>query len=458
MSTELDPTALDSIGSQRPALTEAEKLRNAKKASAAAVAATSLEWYDFFIYGTAAALVFPQLFFAGQGSVMAQITAFATLAIGFVFRPIGAVVSGHLGDRIGRKYVLVAAVTLMSVATALIGLVPVTGNWVAAMLLVLLRIAQGLAVGAQWGGAAVLAAEFAPARKRGLYGSFAQLGVPVGVLLANIVFLVITSVLTDDQFMSWGWRVPFLISILMLPIGYAIHKYLDETPAFQQMQAEVAEKKSHEPVAQKSPILEVLRKHWQTVLLAGLANVIGTVVFYLTITGALQYVTKLNGVPRDSALLVILATSVVQIVVTLGAASLSDRVGRIPVFTAGLIGMTVWAIPMWLLIENTSATNMAPFWIAIVVSGITMSLMTGTQSVLFAELFPAEVRTSGAALGYQLAGLIGGFAPMVMVMLVGTDPANAIRVGVAVLVVGVLGMISLLILRARYGTNHMAHE
>ena len=205
----------------------------------------------------------------------------------------------------------------------------------------MLRICQGLAVGAQWSGAAVLAAEFAPANKRGFYGSFAQLGVPAGVLLANIVFLLVSTNTTQEQFMAWGWRVPFWLSIFMLPVGFAIHKYLDETPEFLAMQAEVAAKKVAQPSVQKSPVLQVLKSHWQTVVLAGLANVVGTVVFYLTITGALLYVTSLRHVSREAALIVILVSSVVQIIVTLASAAYSDRVGRLPVFTAGL-GLQWW--------------------------------------------------------------------------------------------------------------------
>ena len=324
----------------------------AGRAAVAAAISTSLEWYDFFIYSTAAALVFNVTFFATGNEVVSAVNSFATVAVGFIARPIGGILAGHFGDKIGRKPVLVTAVVLMAVATSLIGFVPNTEIvWLAPMLLITLRICQGLAVGAQWGGAVLLATENAPANRRGFFGSFAQLGVPIGVVLGNVVFLILTATVAQDSFLSWGWRIPFWISLIMLPVAFAIHRYLEETPEFKK----IAAKLEGAPAARRSPIVEVLRKNPGTVLMAAGSNAIGVIFFYTMITGSVQYATTYLGLGRSTVLTFILIACLLQIPLVPLFGHLSDRIGRKLVFGAGTVAMMVWGLPMWLLIGASGA-------------------------------------------------------------------------------------------------------
>lgn len=422
-----------------------------RRASFAAAISTSLEWYDFFIYATAAALVFNSTFFATDSEVVAAMSSFATVAVGFIARPIGGVLAGHFGDRYGRKPVLVAAVVLMAIATSLVGFVPNTNViWLAPAILVTLRICQGLAVGAQWGGAVLLATENAPADRRGLFGSFAQLGVPIGVVLGNIVFLILTATLAADSFLAWGWRIPFWISLVMLPVAFLIHRYLEETPEFKAIAAKLAES----PVVRKSPILEVLKKNPGTVLAAAGANAIGVIFFYTMITGSVQFATTYLEIPRSTVLTYILIACAIQIPLVPLAGYLSDLYGRKLVFGLGTAAMMLWGIPMWLMIGGSSPDTIWPFAVAVIVGVVAMSLQTGTQGTLFAELFPPEIRFSGASLGYQISAIIGGFAPMIMVMLINGNPDNAWKVGSFLAAAGAIGLICLYIIVRRYsGTS-----
>ncbi|MBF7735402.1 MULTISPECIES: MFS transporter [Rhodococcus] len=428
-----------------------ERPGRSRRASFAAAISTSLEWYDFFIYATAAALVFNSTFFATDSEVVAAMSSFATVAVGFIARPIGGVLAGHFGDRYGRKPVLVAAVVLMAVATSLVGFVPNTNVvWLAPAILVTLRICQGLAVGAQWGGAVLLATENAPADRRGLFGSFAQLGVPIGVVLGNIVFLVLTATLAADSFLSWGWRIPFWISLVMLPVAFLIHRYLEETPEFKAL----AEKLAESPVVRKSPILEVLKKNPGTVLAAAGANAIGVIFFYTMITGSVQFATTYLEIPRSTVLTYILIACAIQIPLVPLAGYLSDLYGRKLVFGLGTASMMLWGIPMWLMIGGSSPDTIWPFAVAVIVGVVAMSLQTGTQGTLFAELFPPEIRFSGASLGYQISAIIGGFAPMIMVMLINGNPDNAWKVGSFLAAAGAIGLICLYVIIRRYsGTS-----
>lgn len=419
----------------------------AGRAAVAAAVSTSLEWYDFFIYSTAAALVFNATFFATGDEVVAAVNSFATVAVGFIARPIGGVLAGHFGDKVGRKPVLVAAVMLMAIATSLIGFVPNTETvWLAPVMLVTLRICQGLAVGAQWGGAVLLATENAPANRRGFFGSFAQLGVPIGVVLGNVVFLIITSTVAQDSFLDWGWRIPFWISLIMLPVAFAIHRYLEETPEFKK----IAEKLDTAPAVKRSPILEVLRRNPGTVLLAAGSNAIGIVFFYTMITGSVQFATTYLELDRSTVLTYILVACTLQILLVPLFGALSDRIGRKMVFGIGTAAMMAWGVPMWLLIGGSGPDSVWPFAIAVIIGVVVMSFQTGTQGTLFSELFPPEVRFSGASLGYQISAIIGGFAPMVMVLLINGNPDNAWKVGAMIAVSGALGLICLLTLVRRY--------
>jgi MFS family permease len=428
------------------------RLPRAARASIAAAVSTSLEWYDFFIYATAAALVFNVTFFDTGSAVVSALSSFATVAVGFVARPVGGLLAGQLGDRYGRKPVLVGAVVLMAIATSLIGVVPSTQVvWLAPAILVTLRILQGLAVGAQWGGAVLIATESAPAGRRGLYGSFAQLGVPIGVVLGNVAFLVATGVASSDTFLSWGWRVPFWISLVMLPVAFAIHRFLEETPEFQAVSAKLEAGKK----VPRSPMLEVVRKNPGTILMAAGANCTGIVFFYIMITGSVQYVTTYLELTRSAVLGFILAGCLLMLPLVPLFGWLSDKYGRKLVFGAGTVMMGLWSVPMWLLIASSGPGHTWPFAVAVFGGVVGMAMQTGTQGQLFAELFPPEIRYSGASLGYQISAIIGGFAPMAMVALINGDPDNAWRVGVLLASLAVISLVCLTVIVRRYsGVDH----
>ncbi|WP_211359622.1 MFS transporter [Actinocorallia herbida] len=430
--------------------TTAASRRSVRAAFAAAIA-TSLEWYDFFIYSTAAALVFNVTFFETDSAVVSALNSFATVAVGFIARPIGGILAGQLGDRYGRKPVLVGAVLLMALATSLIGFVPNTEIvWLAPALLVLLRVCQGLAVGAQWGGAVLVATENAPPHLRGFFGSFAQLGVPIGVILGNVAFLAMTAWTSAADFLAWGWRIPFWISLVMLPVAFAIHRFLEETPEFKAASAKMAQT----PAVKKSPIMQVLREHPGTILTAAGANTIGVVFFYTMITGSVQFVTTYLGVDRSTVLTWILVSCCLAIPFVPFVGWLSDRFGRKLIFGLGSVAMMVWAVPMWLLIEASSADRVWPFAIAVIVGMLAAGFQTGTQGTLFAELFPPEIRFSGASLGYQISAIIGGFAPFAMVALINGEPGNAWRVGAGLAALAALGLVCLwVIVRRNYHSD-----
>jgi MFS family permease len=371
--------------------------------AAMASAGAAIEWYDFFIYGTAAALVFPKLFFpADLPPFVAQIAAFSTFAVGFVARPIGGMVFGHFGDLYGRKRALVAAMFIMGLATTLIGLLPGYATWgvAAPLLLVVLRFVQGLAVGGQWGGAALMAIENAPAHRHGFYSSFVQVGVPLGVVLANTVFLIASTLIEPASFAAWGWRIGFLLSVSLIFVGIAMHHMVTEPEAVAQQQ--------ETPV---SPLWTVLREHGLTVLIAGGAFIANNVCFYIAITYAVAYGTATIGIPRETMLLAVMVGSLVMIPALIVCGALSDRFGRKGIFVLGALLSGIWAFAVFPLIESGSPLAIV---LGITIALAFVSMMYGPQAALFAELFPREVRYSGASLGYQIGTVAGGgFAPII---------------------------------------------
>ncbi len=379
------------------------------KVALTASAGATIEWYDFFIYGTAAALVFPKLFFpADLPPFVAQLAAFSTFAVGFVARPPGGVLFGHFGDRVGRKRALVVALVLMGAATAAIGLLPsyASVGALAPMLLVALRFVQGLAVGGQWGAAALLAIESAPPARKGFYGSFVQIGVPLGVLLANLVFLAISTGVSPPDFAAWGWRIPFLISLALVAIGLYVHFRIEESAEF-----DAAAKQPVEGSPQRSPVVSVLLRHPQEILLAGAAFVANNTCFYVAITYVVAYGTSTLGLPRDLMLGAVMAGSLVMVPALIGCGWLADHWGRRPPFILGAALTGAWAFAFFPLIETGQPWAVA---LAITVELVLLSLMYGPQAALFAELFPVELRYSGASLGYQIGSVLGGgFAPMI---------------------------------------------
>ncbi|NLU70151.1 MFS transporter [Streptomyces sp. HNM0574] len=420
-----------------------------RKVATAAAAASAVEWYDYFIFGIAAALVLGDRFFPSSNPVAGVLASFATFAVGFLARPLGGVIAGQLGDKRGRKPMLVLALTGMGVATTAIGLLPSyeTIGIAAPVLLVLLRVLQGLAVGAQWGGAMLMATEYAPEGKRGLYGSLVQLGVPIGVLTANIAFLAAEGLTDDPAFAAWGWRLPFGVGVLVLVLAWYIHTRVEETPEFRAAEAALAEREKGES-ARTSPLRGILREHLGTVLLAGGSFAVNTATFYILITGVLDYTTRELGMDRLPVLTVSLLVSCTQLALIPLAAWLSDRVGRLRIYAAGAVGLLVWAIPLFLLIDTGSLWLLG---LGSFVASCFLSIMYGPQAALFAELFTAEMRYTGASLGYQISAVIGGgLAPFMMVLLLeATGTSLSVSAYIMVLSVVALASIGVLARRAR---------
>ena len=376
----------------------------------AAAVGSALEWYDFFIYGTAAALVFGDLFFPKLDPVTGTLAAFATFGVGFAARPLGGMVFGHLGDRLGRKPVLVMTLMLVGGGTFLIGLLPTYDSigLAAPALLVLLRLVQGFGAGAEYGGAVILAVEFAPAGKRGLFGSWAPIGVTVGNLLAAGVFAA-CSALPREDFLAWGWRVPFLLSIVLILVGFVIRARVTETPVFQEA---VARRK-----VLRSPIVEVVRRYPREVLVVIGARMAENGLGYLFPVFALNYLTRTLGVPKSTALTGIMTAHALSLLTIPMFSALSDRIGRRPVYMGAAIFSGLFAFPFFLMVDTKDPlliTLAMVLGIAVGVAG-----MFGPQAAYFAELFGARLRYSGFALARELGSLLaGGIVPFVSAWLV----------------------------------------
>ncbi|WP_030252200.1 MFS transporter [Streptomyces violens] len=438
---------MDTASPATPSPTPAPTARHRRKVATAAALASAVEWYDYFVFGIAAALVLGHAFFPSGSQVAGVLAAFATFAVGFLARPIGGVIAGQLGDKRGRKPMLVLALTLMGLATTGIGLLPTyeTIGIAAPILLVLLRIVQGIAVGAQWGGAMLMATEYAPEGKRGLYGSLVQLGVPIGVVTANTVFLVAGAVVGDAGFASWGWRLPFFVGILVLVLAWYIHTRVEETPEFRDAERRLAAAEQQAD-AQRSPLRTILRQHLGTVLLAGGSFTVNTATFYILITGVLDYATRELAMQRTAVLTVSLLVSLTQLALIPASAALSDRIGRLRVYTLGAVGLLVWAIPMFLLIDTASLV-----WLAVgtFIASCFLSIMYGPQAALFAELFSAEMRYTGASLGYQISAVLGGgLAPFLMVLLLEAS-GTSMAVSGYIMVLAVIALASIAVLAKR---------
>ena len=379
---------------------------------------TTIEWYDFFLYGTAAALVFNKLFFPGMEPLAGTMASFGTYAVGFFARPLGGIVFGHFGDTVGRKAMLVTTLMLMGVATVLIGLLPTystIGIW-APVLLVLLRFVQGFGVGGEWGGAVLMAVEHGHAGKRGYHASWVQAGVPVGLLLANAVFMACTALMPEADFLSWGWRVPFLLGVLLLAVGMFIRLKIMESPVF--LSASTA------APAPAMPVLEAVRRHPRNVLLAMGARFAENAFFYIFTVLVLSYGSQQLGMDKKILLNAVLAGSAAQLIAIPLFGALSDRVGRRPVYLGGALSLALFAVPFFHLLGTRSP---AVVMLAVTLGLIGHSAMYGPQAAFFSELFGTRVRYSGASLGYQLASpLAGGLAPIIATWLLGWskgDPA-----------------------------------
>lgn len=365
---------------------------------------TTIEWFDFFIYGTAAALVFGDLFFPNESEFAGRMAAYGTFAIGFFARPLGGVVFGHYGDRIGRKSMLVMTLMMMGLATFLIGVLPTyeTIGILAPILLVVLRLVQGFGVGGEWGGAVLMAVEHGHEGKRGFYGSCVQMGVPVGLLLAALVFAIFSR-LPEDQFLAWGWRVPFLLGIVLLAIGMFIRLQILESPLFAKAQEEKG--------VAKLPVVEVFRKHPRNVLLAMGARFAENACFYIFSVFVLSYAVDRLGLSKASVLTGVWIAAAVQIVAIPAFGYLSDHVGRRPVYLGGTLFIALFSFPFFWMLDTAVPVVI---WLAIVLGLVGHAAMYGPQAAFFSELFGTRVRYSGASIGYQLASpLAGGLAPLI---------------------------------------------
>jgi MFS family permease len=383
------------------------KAQSVARVAFTSLAGTSIEWYDFFLYGTAAALVFPALFFPSTlPPSVALIASFSTFAVGFIARPIGAVFFGHFGDRAGRKAALVVALLLMGVASTLIGCLPTyeSVGILAPVLLIVLRFVQGLAIGGQWGGAMLLVIESAPPGRRGFYGCFAQAGVPVGVVLANLAFLLSSAGTSTEEFLAWGWRIPFVLSLALVGLGLFVKFRVEDSAAFQLARPAAA--------PPRSPIIEAFRSHPRQIFLAAGAFISGNLAFYIMITCVLAYGSAPGiGVPRNAMLTAVLISMGVMLPSLFLFGALSDRFGRRRIFMMGALLTGIWSFALFPLIETGSFA-----WIvfALCVGHAWAAMMYGPQAALFAELFATHVRYSGASLGYQIGGILGGaLAPIV---------------------------------------------
>jgi MFS transporter, MHS family, shikimate and dehydroshikimate transport protein len=384
---------------------------------------TTIEWYDFFLYGTAAALVFNHLFFPTLDPLAGRLSAYATFAVGFVARPLGGAVFGHYGDRLGRKTVLVWSLLVMGAATAGIGLIPTydrIGVW-APLLLVTLRFLQGIGVGGEWGGAVLLAVEHSGGAHRGFHGSWPQMGVPAGLLLSTSVFAALSSWLPEPAFLDWGWRVPFLISVVLIAIGLFVRLRILETPVFEQLKQDRR--------ASSTPLVDVLREHPRELLIGIGLRFAENVVFYVYTVFVLSYGEEVLGYPRSAVLRGVVLASALGLVALPLWSHLSDRIGRRPVCLAGAMLSLVLAFPCFWLIGH------GPGWVPLaLVLGLPLGhdLMYGPMAAYLPELFGAHVRYSGASLAYQLATVFsGGLAPLIATLLLTGYGPDAVAAYVA---------------------------
>jgi metabolite-proton symporter len=375
----------------------------------ASMVGTSLEWYDFTIYNTLAALVFNRLFFPSVDPLAGTILAFSTYAVGYISRPLGGFVFGNLGDRIGRRAVLMLTLVLMGITTALMGFLPTYASVgiLSPILLVALRFVQGIALGGEWAGAVLLSVEHGDQNKRGLNASWAQVGPSFGTLLGTGFIALITLTFSSDDFLSWGWRLPFMASLLLVIFGLWVRRGVSETPQFEEL--------SHANATAKVPVAEVLTQHWRRLLIAGGARIGSDVLYALLVVFTLTYVTTVLHLPRSTALTAVLIGTACNALTVPLFGALSDRFGRRPVYLCGALAAMVWAFAFFVLVDSAK-----PFFIviAVVVGLVLHAVMYGPQASFVTEQFPTRVRYAGSSLTYTLSGILGGgFAPLIIVSL-----------------------------------------
>ncbi|MFJ7511866.1 MFS transporter [Peribacillus simplex] len=398
----------------------------------ASLVGSSIEWFDYFLYGTVAALVFNQLFFVNEDPTIGLLLSYASFALAFFIRPFGGVIFSHIGDRIGRKKTLVLTLSLMGVATFGMGLLPTyqaVGIW-APILLITLRLVQGLGIGGEWGGALLLAVEYAPAEKRGLFGAIPQMGVTIGMLLGTIALSIMTQ-LPESAFMTWGWRLPFIFSALLVFFGLWIRKGIDETPSFKKV------KESGE--VPKLPIVETLKNYWREVLIAVGAKVVETAPFYIFSTFVVSYATSNLGFSRTATLTAVMTATIITTILIPFMGKLSDTIGRKKLFIVGTIGMALFAFPYFWLLQQKSVLLLI---VATVIGlGVIWAPITAVLGTMFSEIFDAKIRYTGITLGYQIgAALAGGTAPLVATALLNRFNNSYVPVAIYIIFASLLSL------------------
>ncbi|MGW0563274.1 MFS transporter [Streptomyces sp. NPDC003016] len=414
-----------------------------KRIVAASLIGTTIEWYDFFLYGSAAALVFNELFFPESDPLVGTLLSFLTYAIGFAARPLGALVFGHYGDRLGRKKLLVLSLLLMGGATFAIGLLPTHTSigTAAPVLLTVLRLVQGFALGGEWGGAVLLVSEHGDAERRGFWASWPQTGAPAGQLLATGVLAALTALLSDSAFLAWGWRIPFLLSGVLVIVGLWIRLSVDESPVFKAALAQAEARKSTSAVAEKMPLVAVLRYHWRDVLIAMGARMAENISYYVITAFILVYATTAAELSRQTALNAVLIASAVHFAVIPAWGALSDRLGRRPVYLIGAVGVGLWMFPFFMLIDTKSFGNLL---LAVTVGLVFHGAMYAPQAAFFSEMFATRMRYSGASIGAQFSSVAAGApAPLIATALLhhygGSTPIALYVIAAALVTVVAIG-------------------
>lgn len=426
--------------------------REERKVLAGTLVGTTIEWYDFFIFAQLTATLLTPLFLEPLGQSnpgVAQILSFAMIGISFFFRPLGAVVAGHLGDRYGRKRILVLTLILMGVATAAIGLLPTYASIgvAAPILLVLLRVVQGFSAGGEWGGAALMAVEHAPKDRRGYFGAYPQIGVPIGMILATGLLYILRVAMSPEEFAAWGWRIPFLLSIALIFVGYMIRRAVEESPVFKQL----AQRKASE----HTPLRELMTSHSKQVLQAALIFISNNAAGYLVIAFFISYTTKVLEMPVAPILLATTIGSVGWLIFTLVGGWLSDKIGRRNTFVIGYALVFIWMIPMFLMVDTG---NIVLYTIAIFVLTVGLGLSYGPQSAMYAEMFPAQIRYSGISIGYAIGAILGGaFAATVAQILLETT-GSSISIAIYIMVLTIISVAAVLWVGETRGRNLHVEE
>lgn len=416
-----------------------------KRVLIASVIGSSVEWFDYFIYGTVAALVFNQLFFVTDNPAFGTLYAFATFALAFFIRPLGGVIFSHIGDKIGRKKTLVLTLSLMGSATFLMGVLPTyesIGIW-APIFLILLRLIQGLGLGGEWGGALLLAVEYAPKEKRGLFGSVPQMGVTIGMLLGTIALSLMT-LSPGDAFITWGWRVPFLLSACLVIFGLWIRKGIEETPTFQ--------KNKQEGDIPKLPIVDTFKYHWREVLIATGAKVVETAPFYIFGTFIVSYATDSLNYSQSATLAAVALGTILTTILMPVMGSWSDKIGRKKIYVGGTVLMMLYAFPYFWLIHQDSILLL--FIATIIGLGVIWAPITAVLGTMFSEIFSAKVRYTGISLGYQIgAAVAGGTAPLVATSLLIAFNDSYIPIALYIILTSIISLIAIWTVKDRYNED-----